>query len=67
MFTIVCDFNSKLFRIEITESINIAQNLITNFYLVSFHKIVLSYTAVDCNLVFPAFILRLPSSTLKLI
>ena len=34
MFTTVCDFNSKLFRIEITESINIAQNLITNFYLV---------------------------------
>ena len=32
MFTTVCDFNSKLFRIEITESINIAQNLITNLY-----------------------------------
>ncbi len=30
MVTTVCDFNSKLFRIEITESINIAQNLITN-------------------------------------
>ena len=29
MFTTVCDFNSKLFRIEITESINIAQNLDT--------------------------------------
>ena len=61
MFTTVCDFNSKLFRIEIIESINIAQNLITNFYLVPFQKIVLPYTAVDCNLVFPAFILRLPS------
>lgn len=45
MFTTVCDFNSKLFRIEITESINIAQNLITNFYLVSFQKIVLPYNA----------------------
>ena len=35
MFTTVCDFNSKLFRIEITECINIAHNLITNFYLVT--------------------------------
>lgn len=65
MFTTVCDFNSKLFRIEITESINIAQNLITNFYLVAFQKIVLPYTAVDCNLVFPAFILRLPSFKMR--
>ena len=39
MFTTVCDFNSKLFRIEITESINIAQNLITNFYLIPCFRI----------------------------
>ena len=39
MFTTVCDFNSKLFRIEITESINIAQNLITNFNLVPCFRI----------------------------